>query len=254
MSLTAPHAGKLIVAAVMSTLALAAVALCSDANDVVPNGEPTYSTNFDGVENPISEGGAWHHTGKDWTVVATGNGLAFGTQSGTPSQPRQNLYNDSYAILSGFPSDHSASAVIYRAASIDGSCSHEFEILLRWSDDTNNARGYELNLNYDGGYAQIVRWNGPYGDFTVLGGGSYPGLKSGDVFMGTIVGNVITSYVNGKKIFEVTDNTYTSGNPGMGFFRGSCGSNSSIGFTSFQAAGSGGTVARPNPPKDLRAN
>lgn len=254
MSSVAPQAARLVGAALLATLAPGATPFGAVPLDSATGGAPAYSSEFDGAENPISEGGAWSHVGKDWTYVAKAGGIAFGTQGGTRSQPRPNLYNDSYAVLSGFPPDHSASAVIYRASSIDDSCSHEFEILLRWSDDESNARGYELNLNFDGGYAQIVRWNGPYGDFTVLGGGSYFGLKSGDVFMGTIEGNVITSYVNGQQVAQVTDATFPDGNPGIGFFRGSCGSNNDIGFTSFQAWKTGETVARPKPPKDVRVN
>jgi len=75
-----------------------------------------YSTDFDGTESPISEGGAWSHVGLDWTLVDTAGGIAYGTQTGT------NGYDDSYAHLSGFPPDHSASAVIYRSPSLDGTC------------------------------------------------------------------------------------------------------------------------------------
>jgi hypothetical protein len=134
------------------------------------------------------------------------------------------------------------SVVLHRAWWINASCSHEFEILLRWSDDHNNARGYECNLAFDGSYQGIVRWNGPYGDFTDLGGGSYPGLKDGDRFEASMIGNTITTSVNGTKIAQVTDNTYTAGDPGLGFFRGNCGSNTDVGISRFAATGSGGPL------------
>ena len=58
----------------------------------------TYSTNFAGTENPISEGGRWINggvAGLDWANVRTTPGLAFGTQTGLIE------YNDAAALLSG---------------------------------------------------------------------------------------------------------------------------------------------------------
>jgi hypothetical protein len=191
-----------------------------------------FATDFDGSESPLSESGAWSNSGLDWTNVIKSNGVAFGTQSGT------NGYDDSYAVLSGFSPNQAVSATVQLASQIDSSCSHEMELLLRWSDAAHSAKGYECNLSFDGGYAQIVRWNGAIGDFTVLGGGSFPGLKSGDVFRASINGSQITVSVNGVNVVSVTDNTYTAGNPGIGFFRRACGSNTDVGFTSFSAIGS----------------
>jgi hypothetical protein len=36
---------------------------------------------------------------------------------------------------------------------IDASCTHEVEILLRWFDAEHVARGYECHLAFDGSYA-----------------------------------------------------------------------------------------------------
>ena len=192
---------------------------------------PTYKTNFDNPENPLSEGGAWSHTGLNWKNVVSENGIAHGTQTGNDG------YDDSYAVLSGFSPDQAASAVVYIDAEIDANCaSQEVEILMRWSDSADSAQGYECMIHHDGGYAQIVRWNGPYGDFTVLGGNSAPGFKDGDTIMATAVGNVITLFHNEVQIVQVTDDTFKTGNPGIGFFKRSCGRNSDYGFTSFMAA------------------
>jgi hypothetical protein len=45
----------------------------------------TYTTTFDGTENPLSEGGRWSNNGLDWTNIRKGNGIAYSTQSGTES-------------------------------------------------------------------------------------------------------------------------------------------------------------------------
>src|SRR5438045_2733103 len=81
----------------------------------------SYSTNFDGAENPLSEGGAWLHTSVDWTVVAKDNGIAHGTLTGNGG------YNDSFALLSGFAPDQTISAVVHRGAIASG-CAPELEL------------------------------------------------------------------------------------------------------------------------------
>jgi hypothetical protein len=191
----------------------------------------TYSTNFDLVEAPISESGAWSHLGNPWTLVDTSGGIAYGTQTGSGG------YDDSYAHLSGFSANQSGTGVIHLDSSIDGSCTHEVEILLRMADSANTARGYECNLAYNGAYAEIVRWNGAIGDFTYLARGSVPGgVHDGDTLSASIVGTTITLTVNGTQIAQATDSTFASGNPGIGFWRGgACGRTGDYGFTSYTA-------------------
>jgi hypothetical protein len=87
-----------------------------------------------------------------------------------------------------------------------------------------------------------VRWNGPLADFTTLLGlqGITYGVKTGDIFKATIVGNTITIYINGVVKGQVTDSTFASGNPGIGMYIQSpstCGSGgSNFGFSSFTAS------------------
>jgi hypothetical protein len=159
--------------------------------------------------------------------------VARGTQTGNGG------YNDSYAYLSGFPANQSASAVIYlNPNAANTGTNKEVELLLRWSDSAHSATGYECNIHHQGLYAQIVRWNGPYGSFTEIGRApSPPQPKSGDVMKATIVGNVITVYVNGVQIMQATDSTHKTGNPGMGFYIDPGASNADFGFSSFSATG-----------------
>ena len=201
------------------------------ANDAGTDARVGYTTSFDAIESPISEHGAWTHVGLDWTLAVTADGNAFGTQSGTGG------YDDSYARLSGFPANQAASGVIHRNATIDASCTHEVEILMRWSDTAHDAHGYECNLAFDGSYAQIVRWDGPFGRFTYLASGSVPGgVHDGDTLSATAVGDRITLYVNGVEITHAVDATFPTGDPGMGFWRGgACGSRDDYGFTSYTA-------------------
>jgi hypothetical protein len=187
-----------------------------------------YGTVFSGIEDPLSEGGAWSNNGLDWTRVVKTDGMAAGTQDGYGG------YDDSYAALSGFPPDQSARAVVQVGEGIDQSCTHEVELLLRWSDAPHLAQGYEVLLGY-GSYLGIVRWNGPLGDFTELAYLQIPPVQDGDVFRATAVGNIITAYVNGVPLLQATDSTYSTGNPGIGFFRRNCGTNQDFTIRNFKA-------------------
>lgn len=199
-----------------------------DAGGVV-----SYTTDFNLTESPISEGGAWKNVGLDWTFIETGAGNAYGTQP----QPNKMQYDDSYAHLSGFPANYTVSAVLHKEANIDGSCTHEVEILLRWSDAAHDAHGYECNLAWDGGYAEIVRWNGKINDYTYLTRSNAPmGVHDGDTLSASIVGNLIKVTLNGVEIARATESTFATGQPGMAFWRGgSCGHRGDYGFTHYAA-------------------
>jgi len=165
------------------------------------------------------------------------NGFAHGTQTG--SAPNGG-YDDSYAYLSGFPANQSASATLVVNTAATDTDTREAELLLRWSDSAHSATGYEVNVQYLGAYVQIVKWNGAFGDFTQIGGvTNIPKPKTGDTFKATIVGNVITVFYNNTQIAQATDspNPYTTGNPGMGFFIRAPAANTDFGFSSFTATG-----------------
>jgi hypothetical protein len=85
-------------------------------------------------------------------------------------------------------------------------------------------------------YVEIVRWNGKVRDWTSLKKhtGAQYGVKDGDMVEATIVGNVIKGCVNGVEMISVTDNTFTEGNPGIGFNYGVGKSNGDFGFTSYE--------------------
>src|SRR5262245_1232531 len=107
---------------------------------------PSYSTSFNATESPISEGGVWHRANNTiWTDVDTANGIAFGTNG-----PRD-MYDDSYALLSGFGPDQTATAVIARSAALNTNIDHEVELLLRFTDGPTTAKGYEVLVNCFGG-------------------------------------------------------------------------------------------------------
>ena len=206
----------------------------------------TYSTDFPFEENPISENGHWLNgavDGLDWGNVATKPGLAYGLQDGAIS------FSDGTALLKGpWRSDQTVEATVYILVANAGDYP-EVELRLRSSLSSHNCSGYEVlwGVAENNPYLQIVIWNGALGDFTYLynrqsdgyGSSSQYAVKHGDVVKATIVGNVITAYINGAQKAQVSDDTFTTGNPGMGFnFVGGEDSNSpqdGYGFTSFSA-------------------
>jgi hypothetical protein len=209
------------VASCMLALALAACSGRSDYRSEPPpaavGGDVTqYATSFELTENPISEGGRWRRAANRWTNVRTAAGNAFGTNG------RSNGYDDSYALLSGFGPDQQAQAVIYRSPELVPDITHEVELLLRFSDGSGQARGYECLFAYFGG-VQIVRWNGAMGNFTVLKilrGAERLGreLQSGDRIEAVIRGTLISVYINDELMAEAEDSTYPTGQPGISFF------------------------------------
>jgi hypothetical protein len=194
----------------------------------------SYSTNFNTNESPISESGAWRNNGIDWTAVTVANGFAFGAQpSGSPA------FDDSISVLSGFPPDQSATAVIHVDGTLN-SGTHEVEILLRFSISPHDAHGYECNLSFGptSSYTEIVRWNGPLGSYDYVNRSNSVAPHEGSVLSATIVGNIITVTLDGV-VINTTDITsiggtvWTTGNPGMGFWHGDNAPH--YAFTSFSA-------------------
>src|SRR5512143_629852 len=84
--------------------------------------------------------------------------------------------------------------------------------------------------------------------------GSKKGAKYGvtqeDEKKATVVGDVIKAYINGVEVLSVTDGTFSSGNPGMGFNYGVGSTYADFGFTTWSASDS--TMQRPAPPQNLR--
>ena len=207
----------------------------------LPDGEArTYTTGFQDTENPISENGNWINgksSGLDWADVSTVKGLAFGTQSGTDG------YDDSTALLKGvWGPDQTVTATVYARNQRGNKIYEEVEIRLRSTISPRRCTGYEIlfrSLKNSDSYVQIVRWNGPLGDFTYLADekGVKCGISNGDTVKATIIGNVITAYINKVRIAQAIDSTYSGGNPGMGFFiQGTPAANSDYGFSSFTAS------------------
>jgi hypothetical protein len=215
-------------------LLLVLLALAVDfAASVAP--AESYSTTFPLTENPISEGVNWINggtVGLDWYNVATTPGLAFGTQ---PSGGFG--YDDSTALLTGTWGPTQTVSAVVHIVNADNGQFEEVELRLRSSISAHSCTGYEFNFGVKSGdpYAQIVRWNGALGNWTGLDGRTVAPITNGTVVKATAVNNTLTTYINGVAIFSVTDSTFPTGNPGIGFYLAGDGFGSNYGFSSFNA-------------------
>lgn len=200
-----------------------------------PGGAAAYSTNFDGTEYPLSEGGAWFKAANPWTYVRMEGGQAYGTNGIT------NSYDDSVAFLTHpFGPDQTVEAVVQVNSGAVGS-THEVELWLRGGSNSNNLWGYELCF-WRTGQVQIGVWHGPFGQVDTVDSNlpvpwtpAQP-LKTGDVIKAEIKGNVIKAYINGVLKTHASHSKFTSGQPGIGFFIRPGGSNKLVTLTKVSAS------------------
>jgi len=203
-----------------------------------------YSTQFLTPENPISENGHWingQSVGLDWVNIITTPGFA------TFAQPNPDDYNDATAVLTGSWGSNQYVRTVVRIPAIDNNFAQEVEIRLRTSISAHTCSGYEVLMG-----KQIVRWNGPLGDFNILPDeGPYGDLHDGDVLEANIVGNVITVFINGVKVNRAVDSVFTGGSPGIGLFTRNPNA-AKFGFSSFTASDSPlGSNPPPAPPTNV---
>lgn len=213
---------------------------------VVSTGAHKFTTGFPLTENPISDGSHWINggaVGLDWTDVSTTPGLAIGHQVGAS-------YTDATALLTGtWGPDQFAMATVHMVNPRDA-CYQEVELRLRSAISAHSITGYEITFKVSQtseAYLIIVRWNGALGswDYLTKTQGAQFAIRDGDVMSASIVGNVITAYLNGVQkgqvdITSIGGTVYSTGNPGIGFNlenapAGCRGTNGDYGFTSFTA-------------------
>jgi hypothetical protein len=224
-----------------------------------------YTTKFPATENPISEGGQWINGGVSggvnlWGNIRTNGGLAFGA-----SEPTQ--FGDPTAIMAGTWGATQTVTGVVKVNSTPNSCCHEVEVRLRSSISANNITGYEVlcPVHASPGYGiQIVRWNGPNGQYVYISTGNAHQCVNGDVLMATATGSnptTIKVYINGNLMLTGVDHgtetgpsgaagPWTGGSPGIGFYDNADNNWSTFGLSSFTAT-DGTSGQTPAPPTNL---
>lgn len=176
--------------------------------------------------------------GIDWCNVATTNGVAYGEVSRMGVAERRveqgNLspdadaavpegdYDDPTAVLSGAWGRNQITKARVFSRNQTEKYFQEVEFRLRSTITPHSCTGYEVFwrcLKTEEAYAEIVRWNGRVGDFTSLQKliGPRFGVSDGDIVEASIIGNVLTGYINGVAVISATDDVFDSGSPGIGF-------------------------------------
>ena len=218
----------------------------------------SYKTEFKKNETPISEGGLWlngRKDGIDWCDVLVKDGVAFGEVSrnqvaerraeqatlgaGAATGAAVGDYDDPTAVLTGQWGPNQYGKVKVFSRNQTDKYFQEVQIRLRHNMKPKFCDGYEVFfrvLDSDAGYAEIVRWNGPVGGWTSLKKliGKKFGVKDGAIIEASIVGNVITGYLNGVEMISVVDDNIKSGAPGVGFNFGVGTTNADHGVRTFE--------------------
>ena len=153
-------------------------------------------------------------------------------------------YGDALAVATGsWGADQSASVTVGNLAPQAGGY-EEFDVHLRV--DPNTGTGYEITWGYNNNYIAVATWNA-HGGYTNLNfTPTSTAIHPGDVLTASITGNVISVFTDGALVATVTDNTFSSGNPGFGFNQGGT---HEYGISSFSASDSG--TIQPPPPGPL---
>jgi hypothetical protein len=216
----------------------------------------SYKTDFPRDENPVDEDGMWLNGKKDaidFTDCITSNGFIHGAPSrmnvlekraeqgnlDESEEAPEGDYDDPTAILTGDWGPNQNGKGVAHVENPTEEWFQEVQIRLRCKLEPHYISGYEIFfrcLTGEKGYAEIVRWNGAVGDWTSLQRHEGPeyGVKDGDVIEATIEGNVIKGFINGEEKITVTDDTWASGAPGVGFNFGVGDTYADHGFSSFE--------------------
>jgi len=219
----------------------------------------SYSTNFPVAQNPISENGQFVTStspGVDWSGLQLGGGgnlpvapveIAAPGQAESVDYANPN-YGDALAVLTGdWGADQSASITV---GDIPPTSAGYEEVEIHLRTDPTTGTGYEVAWAYNHDYLLIATWNGG----GVVGTGAYTTLledhgpqyaiEPGDTLTASIQDDRITVYTDGVQVAQITDSTFSSGNPGFGFNEGGT---DEYGISSFSASSSGSNSSGIDP-------
>jgi hypothetical protein len=211
------------------------IALSSGAGG---SGFASYSTNFDGTENPLDEAGMWltpDAAGATyWQPLRKSGGRAFGV--GTTD-----AFEDCVEIINpaemAFGADHVVRAAFHITSGYTVETTHEAQIILRGAFGNDHIEGYEILFQLGASKPTIMKWYGPGGGgfFAELTGGTESdiGFQHGDICIAQVSGTnpaLIEVFRDRGGVVQawrtVTDNgsvlsgapILTSGQPGLASF------------------------------------
>lgn len=218
----------------------------------------TFYSVFPVTESPVDQHGFWingKQTGLDWSNCVVNAGFIYGTQDGSGTGNGQ--YTDSRAQLTGtWGATQMVSAVVKVYNQAAATVGQEVELWVHSSISAHSITGYEIDYSVCAAdpYVAIARWDGALGNYVILGAVDFTHYaQSGDTISGLYSNGVVYLYINGSLIISRSDSTYTTGNPGIGFFLDnnngttSPGNSTNFGFNSFMATDWIHSVTNPAP-------
>lgn len=200
----------------------------------------------------MSAGGIWNTgftTGLDWNDCQTTGGNCIGSQDTLSPRYADDLAQLKSSAFAASPGQWARATQFIVPGYTGNSGSHECELHLYQEITPHGARSYECTIGInagapDGVYVFVVLWPGAAGEFTTLydphgGVGSYINTPtfpvSGDRWYAQVTtSGVITLEQNEIVIGTVTDTTWTSGQPGLGFWPVDGAVKTSMGWSSWQ--------------------
>lgn len=198
-------------------------------------GFASYSTSFPASQTPVSEGGNWI---LPWPAqFPTGMNSIAGV--GAFGDAASSGFQDSVSTLVG--TNYGPTQVFDCVVAITGGYgAAEVEIHARTTFDTSHIYLYEIDIIPAATRIDLVRWNGGFGDVSLLNTGTLGAVADGDHFTVSVTNSgsdvLITAAHKGVTIVSVTDTApnarYLAGNPGMGGDIGGSGS-PNIGWKSY---------------------
>lgn len=203
----------------------------------------SYSTSFSLTESPISESGKWVRQCTSRTDVSTASGIAFGTQTSHSAPP----FDDSYAYVGGVWSQNVEAIATVSKGTTAGIQEVEFLFCVNDSAGSASMTCYEFNIAQDGSYANCYAWLGlanNINQFDQIAGTSVSGgVSNGYKFRARRFGTALTLDVDRllgagwENLINATDSRYTTGSPGIGFYRdtalGAPGASNQFGWTDY---------------------
>lgn len=189
---------------------------------VTPKPVTFYQTAFPATEDPISQGGIWTTgltDGLDWTDIQTTPGKMFASALDSASGGVQDGLAALKRSFAAFAAKQYSEGTIFLTPGYNPANGHETEVLCNFKITAHSATGYELYLG-TGGTHTLVRWNGPFGDFTPLASNNVSTFTvpvDGDVIrIEHLLDGTLNCYQNGILRTTFNDTTFFDGNPGFG--------------------------------------
>lgn len=171
----------------------------------------TWTSTFDGDENPLSESGAWTSGPSGWDACKKLSGVAMAV----------NTSSDSAARYEGNSLDSDQSSEVTTVNFSSGGSSLGGAITRMQGTTSGTTDCYVVDADFWQDVIRIFRVDDTAGSLAwtqLLGDVSLASTSGGDAWKLSSIGSTHTGYQNGNSRISRTDSDYTGGQPGIFFY------------------------------------